>query len=99
MMVRLMDNPIPSPAGFVVKNASNIRGIDSALIPLPASRMDTVIFSISKILRDWRNKSFRFGGRHRFDSVQNQIHDDLLQAGYDRPAPAEHCCERSQRES
>src|ERR1700677_1196920 len=41
MMSWLMDrpNPVPSPAGFVVKNGLNIFSFTSAGIPVPLSRM------------------------------------------------------------
>ncbi len=78
MMEWLMDKPIPIPWALVVKNASKIRFSSFGAIPTPESRTATSTSPEScspgtyyEAPRPVPNVA------HRFDTVQDQIHDHL----------------------
>ena len=80
MMEWLMDKPMPIPWALVVKNASKIRLSSFGSIPMPESRTATSTSS-EFCLSDRITRMPRpiCDGAHRFDAVQDQIHDHLLQ--------------------
>src|ERR1700692_4838838 len=78
MIERQIESPMPIPLDFVVKKASNSRCAFSSENPTPQSVTVTCtccasFCSDTQLARPIRDRV------HRFDPVDHQIHDDLLQ--------------------
>ena len=76
MIRRLIDSPIPVPCGFVVKKASKMR---SAIVRQPDAGITYRNQQLTVVAHFRGDGQFTTRVSHRLDSVDHEIHQDLLQ--------------------